>query len=146
IFVPICKDESEVCTIHEAHPNDANNLKCNGKYCVYYQEHKEHYTEARQAYQADQEKKLDSDERIFSVDMQKVLLLPKMSTKNSFFISRLVVFNETFASLGNDENICVMWHEAIRGRSAADVTSAYYNIMKNLSSKVSKENNKLIIS
>uniref|UniRef100_A0A6P7FTT9 Uncharacterized protein LOC114333931 n=1 Tax=Diabrotica virgifera virgifera TaxID=50390 RepID=A0A6P7FTT9_DIAVI len=70
--------------------------------------------------------------------MQKVLLLPKMSTKNSFFISRLVVFNEIFASLGNGENICFMWHKAIRGRSAAaDVTSGY-NIMKNLSSKVSK--------
>ncbi|CAH1994210.1 unnamed protein product, partial [Acanthoscelides obtectus] len=39
----------------------------------------------------------------------------------------LVVFNETFASLHKDGNICVMWHEAIRGRSATDVASAYYN-------------------
>ncbi|CAH2001882.1 unnamed protein product [Acanthoscelides obtectus] len=43
-------------------------------------------------------------------------------------IKRLVVFNETFASLHKDGNICVMWHEAIRGRSATDVASAYYNV------------------
>ncbi|CAH1996809.1 unnamed protein product [Acanthoscelides obtectus] len=71
------------------------------------------------------------DEKVYAVDMQKVLLLPKMSTKESFFVSRLVVFNETFASLHKDGNICVMWHEAIRGRSATDVASAYYNVIKN---------------
>lgn len=54
------------------------------------------------------------------------------------FIFRLVVFNETFASLKDDDNICVMWHEAIRGRCASEVASAYYNLIKSLSSKVTK--------
>ncbi|CAH1997118.1 unnamed protein product, partial [Acanthoscelides obtectus] len=48
----------------------------------------------------------------------------------------LVVFNETFASLHKDGNICVMWHEAIRGRSATDVASAYYNEVEFLKKKV----------
>lgn len=51
---------------------------------------------------------------------------------------RLVVFNETFAALTKDDNICVMWHEAIRGRSASDVASAYYNIIKKCSIEVMK--------
>lgn len=47
-----------------------------------------------------------------------------------------MVFNETFASLKEDDNICVVWHEALRGRSAVDVTSAYYNIIKNSDSQI----------
>ncbi|CAH2004429.1 unnamed protein product, partial [Acanthoscelides obtectus] len=89
------------------------------------------YTEARQHYENDSNQEVMQDEKVYAVDMQKVLLLPKMSTKESFFVSRLVVFNETFASLHKDGNICVMWHEAIRGRSATDVASAYYNVIKN---------------
>lgn len=55
---------------------------------------------------------------------------------NFDFNFRLVVFNETFASLKLDENICVVWHEATRGRSAADVTSSYYNVIKNSDSQI----------
>ena len=42
-----------------------------------------------------------------------------------FFTSRLVVFNETFASLSGRNDLTVLWHEAISGRLAADVASAY---------------------
>lgn len=38
--------------------------------------------------------------RVYSMDLQKVLLLPILpESKTSFFTSRLVVFNETFVSL-----------------------------------------------
>lgn len=67
--------------------------------------------------------------------MQKVLIIPKMSTKNSYFVSRLVVFNETFAPLhktdnGSSENLCVLWHEAISGRCASHVASSYCQVIK----------------
>lgn len=53
-----------------------------------------------------------------------------MTIKNSFFISRLVVFHETFANLKQGkQNKCVLWHEAINGRSAQDVASAFYNAL-----------------
>ena len=35
----------------------------------------------------------------FTADMQKVFLIPKLTSKEHVFISRLVVSNKTFASL-----------------------------------------------
>ena len=57
--------------------------------------------------------------------MQKVILLPKMTLKEQFFVSRLVVFNETFASVKDDGDYVILWHEAISGRLAVDVASTY---------------------
>ncbi|CAH2010131.1 unnamed protein product [Acanthoscelides obtectus] len=124
------QDECAQCLKHKVHiirQCDASSCKI----CCQFENHKKSYTEARQHYENDSNQEVMQDEKVYAVDMQKVLLLPKMSTKESFFVSRLVVFNETFASLHKDGNIFVMWHEAIRGRSATDVASAYYNVIKN---------------
>ena len=40
-------------------------------------------------------------------------------------MSRLVIFNETFASVREDNDFVVLWHEGIAGRKATDVASAY---------------------
>ena len=48
-----------------------------------------------------------------------------MTIKEHFFVSRLVVFNETFASLNKDGDYVVLWHEGVAGRKASDVASAY---------------------
>ena len=53
-----------------------------------------------------------------------------MKGKNYFFTSRLVCFNETFASMANCMDTCVLWHEAISGRSANDVASSFFKIIK----------------
>jgi hypothetical protein len=79
---------------------------------------------AREEYQRSVVDKTDN-QHIFAVDMQKVILLPKMTIKEHFFVSRLVVFNETFASISDQRDYVCLWHEAIRGRSACDVASAY---------------------
>ncbi|CAH2011358.1 unnamed protein product [Acanthoscelides obtectus] len=47
------------------------------------------YTEARQHYENDSNQEVMQDEKVYAVDMQKVLLLPKMSTKESFFVGRI---------------------------------------------------------
>lgn len=64
--------------------------------------------------------------RVYSMDLQKVLLLPILpESKTCFFTSRLVVFNETFASLKPKGNsICVLWHEAIAGRKGENITDS----------------------
>lgn len=85
--------------------------------------------DAREEYENDASKQWTGGERVFAVDMQKVLLLPKMNIKEHFFISRLTVFNETFASMSSKQDLCVMWHEALSGRDASDVASAYYEAM-----------------
>ncbi|XP_038074870.1 uncharacterized protein LOC119742772 [Patiria miniata] len=46
-----------------------------------------------------------------------------MTIKEHFFVSRLVVFNETFASVKEDGDFVILWHEAISGRLGVDVAS-----------------------
>lgn len=104
--------------------------------CSNYDVHKQRYTIARQQYLEDTTKKWDDDWELYAADMQKVLILPKMTLKNSFFVSRLVVFHETFANLKPaGQNKCVLWHEAIKGRNAPDVVSAYYNVLIKLNTE-----------
>lgn len=85
--------------------------------CDNHKIHKKNYTEARIAYTHDNtEEEEGPDVLLFAVDMQKVLIIPKMKTKNCCFVSRLVVFNENFAALKTNNNVCVIWHEGISGR------------------------------
>lgn len=65
--------------------------------------------------------------------MQKVMIILKMTIKNSYFVSRMVVFNEIFASLQKIGKIyvyCVLWNESVSGRRSSAVTSTYLNIIK----------------
>ena len=91
-------------------------------------EHQRKYTEARKLYESDKLSAPPPSTDFFSVDLQKVLL-PRMSNKTAIFTPRLVTFNETFARLGgpnhSSDSYCVMWHEAIQGRSADDIASSY---------------------
>jgi hypothetical protein len=97
--------------------------------CDSYQIHKRRYTVARQTYNNDTAKKWDDNHELYTVDMQKVLILPKTTIRYFFFVSRLVVFHETFANLKPvGQNKCILWHEAITGRNNPDV-SAYYNAL-----------------
>lgn len=70
--------------------------------------------------------------RVYSMDLQKVLLLPIIpESKTSFFTSRLVVFNDTFASLKpKGKGYCVLWHEAVAGRKGENITDAILVLMK----------------
>lgn len=46
--------------------------------------------------------------------------MPKI--KETFFFSRLVVFNETFAAIKpSGQNFCCLWHEGIAGRDAPQI-------------------------
>ena len=74
---------------------------------------------------------------VFTVDMQKVLILPIMhAVKESFFMSRLACFNETFVPAKSRTTgsaplpaYCIVWHEATYGRSADAVASAYHALI-----------------
>jgi len=70
----------------------------------------------------------------FAVDMQKVLLLPYIENlKSSFFTSRLVIFNETFAQLGiqkEKQNQMVIWNESVARRKKEDVASAFHYLVR----------------
>ena len=66
----------------------------------------------------------------FTADMQRVIVLPKLTTKEHLFESCLIIFNETFAlkTLGKPD-YCILWHEAIAGRKAPDVASAFLQLI-----------------
>lgn len=85
----------------------------------------------RNNYQADAKIK-DNSTRVFAADMQKVVLLPRMpNTKETFFNSRLITFNETFAAMQKSTNhIIVLWHEAIASRRSEEVASAFIKFLK----------------
>ena len=81
--------------------------------CLSQATHKECYRLAREAYKAD--KKLPY---AYSVDLEKVLLLPHMPQyKKVIFTRRMITMNETFARVSEDKRpIAVIWHEGIAGR------------------------------
>lgn len=106
--------------------------------CEDFKQHKIRYVTARKSYKNDSGAQWPTDHYIYTVDMQKIFIIPKMTIKNSYFVSRLVVMNETFAAIHNGNNICVLWHEAINGRCASEIASTYFNIIKNSGSEVNK--------
>ena len=89
--------------------------------CKKHGKHKEKYTQTRIEYQV----------ASFTADMQKVIVLPKLTTKEHVFVSRLVAFNETFAARSPDyPDYCILWHEAVAGRKAPNVASSYFKVLK----------------
>ena len=71
----------------------------------------------------------DDQEVITPVDLQKVMMLPRLpGVKSCAFTRRIVVFNETFAGLGtSSNNVAVVRNESVSGRNADDTCSAYWN-------------------
>ena len=66
--------------------------------------HKDKYTKARIEYN----KPVNGDTVCFTADMQKLVVLPKLTIK--VFTSRLVTFNETFAVKSSGyQDYCVLW-------------------------------------
>ena len=64
-----------------------------------------------------------SNELVVSIDMQKVIMLPRLpGLKQAIFCKCLVLFNETFKPIGKSEMkpVDVLQHEAIKDRSAED--------------------------
>ena len=117
-------DDCEVCLQFNDHKatNEENHNSDTCDICKQFKIHKDKYTKARIGYN----KPVNGDTVCFTADMQKVVVLPKLTTKEHVFTSRLVTFNETFAAKSSGyQDYCVLWHEAISGRKAADVASSY---------------------
>ncbi|ESP04102.1 hypothetical protein LOTGIDRAFT_171074 [Lottia gigantea] len=88
--------------------------------CQKDEQHELSAEKARRAFQADASDKCP-DIIIFAADMQCVILLPKLTTTEHQFESRLVVFNETFASLTEKGDSVILFHEAIAGLHLVEI-------------------------
>ena len=69
-----------------------------------------------------------------AVDMQKVIMLPRMpGVKRCVFSKRIVAFNMTVAPLGGKKSgkpLAIIWHEALRGRYDKDIASTHVKFVK----------------
>ena len=130
-FTKLGEEECEHCLRHEVHlkeDHQADAPECHN--CRKWEDHKERAESARTHYRLDAEKE-QVDEVIRSVDLQKVIMLPRMpGVKTAVFTRRITAFHETFASVGKfkpskKKTLSLVWHEGIAGRSAAEVASAF---------------------
>ena len=124
-------DDCERCVQYNDHINEINGAPHDPSICVIcinHFKHKEKYDQARIEYQKPKEPHIPH----FTVDMQKVLVLPKLKTQEHHFVSRLITFKETFAMMTLElfPTYCILWHEAICGRTASDVTSSFLRFIQ----------------
>ena len=116
------QDECEICLTYNLHVKESGDHDEACEKCLSGKDHLERARKSRHEYQ----KVAPDGVSVYAVDMQRVIMLPKLSTKESFFVSRLVVFNETFASISNDKpDYVILWHEGIAGRLAGNVASSF---------------------
>lgn len=131
-FTKLGEEECESCLLQQQHVK-ADHQGEPAAYCPRcerWQKHKDAAAESRLHYRSDAERDCPEDTSIRSVDLQKVIMLPRMpGVKSAVFTRRIVAYHETFASVGKKTNkkktISVVWHKGIAGRSAKEIASAY---------------------
>ena len=74
-------------------------------------------------------KALDSDTLYFSLDLQKVRMLPEIpGVKSAVFTRRICAYNESFTPLGHgklQDTIAVIWHQGVGERNDEDIVSCF---------------------
>ena len=104
--------------------------------CADFKLHIKAATEARERYREKKNWEWTDNEKVVPFDMQKVIILHRLlGLKVVVICKRIVVFNETFALVdesknGKDNTSGVIWHEEIRGQSAADIPSTFVRFIR----------------
>ena len=146
-FAALDQEECEVCLYYKEHTcskkDDSNHAgttddvipECD--ICMGHENHVMRAKETRKAYQIYSSKVNNHDEAYISVDLQKVVMLPRLpGVKSVAFTKRIIVYNETFAPLGEKRNcpgkntipFAITWHEAEGGRSSQEDKLYIYKI------------------
>nr|XP_053621942.1 uncharacterized protein LOC128681791 [Plodia interpunctella] len=134
-FTKLGHEECELCEEFSIHNPNAEIRHRNCKECKEYEDHHTRYISARKKYEEDvqsQTKQKSTDTTIFAVDLEKVIMLPRMDEfKTVMFCPRLIVFNQSFVPVGDKrlhgvgKTLGVLWHEAIAGRKKEDIISCF---------------------
>lgn len=136
-FTKLGQEECEICEkfiIHNPQREMIRHRHC--QLCKDYEEHHERYISARKKYEADADNQTQNknspDTLIFAVDLEKVIMLPRMEEfKTVMFCPRLIVFNQSFVPIGDKQvhdmglTFAALWHEAITGRKKEDIVSCF---------------------
>ncbi|KAL0860407.1 hypothetical protein ABMA27_009801 [Loxostege sticticalis] len=109
-FAKLGHEECEICEQYLIHnpKNDLRHRNC--MECRNYETHHTKYIAARAEYQRDSDMQTnadsDSDTAYFAIDLQKVIMLPRMEEfKKVMFCPRMIVFNESFVPIGEKKAI-----------------------------------------
>lgn len=125
-------DKCEDCTTYANQIENSINEDEIEELTTKLEQHKIKTFQANTMYKKDANINTCSTTKVFSMDLQKILLLPMIpDSKTCFFTSRLIVFNETFASLRpKGKSHCVLWHEAVAGRKAENIADSILSILR----------------
>ena len=91
---------------------------------------------ARSSYRKDREKSLaeDRDSIYFSLDLQKVRMLPEIpGVKSAVFTRRVCAYNESFTPIGDGklgQTIALLWHQGLGERNDEDIVSCFKAFLK----------------
>ena len=129
-FAKLGEEECEVCIKHELH-TCISPIEIPWEECSQYENHKVKAIKGRELYKKNAEH--NQENNIFSVDLKKVVMLPRMpGCKSVVFTKRVVAYDETFAPLGNkivlkqkESPYAVTWHEGVTIRNGDDIASAF---------------------
>lgn len=110
------KDECDACVAHKT-----GNL-ADEQFAL----HREKRQEARNEKSKDKE----SDNMVFCMDLQSVLLSPKSNVSSLYFKTKLIVHNFTFYNLKTKDGYCYIWHESAGGVTANDYASIICQFIK----------------
>lgn len=131
-FTKLGEDPCESCLLQEQHvkADHQGEAAANCPQCERWLKHKDSAAESNLHYRSDAERASSKDTSTRSVDLQNVIMLPRMpGVKSSIFTRRIMAYHETFASVGKKTNkkktISVVWHEGIAGQSDTEITSVY---------------------
>lgn len=131
-FTQLGHEECEVCESLKIHEHSKDQMVPDCTVCATYLTHIKKANAARSLYQEHAKNNYNDEKSIyFSVDLQKIIMLPRLDTfKKVLFIKRIVAYHESFVPLGKKGNLqpfaCV-WHEGISGRKKEDLISTFFN-------------------
>ena len=120
-FAKLGLEECETCVevmIHNKTCPKKKSPTAECELCNKAAQHKIRFDRAREEYRKDADKPYDKNNVIYSADMQKVIMLPRMpGIKAAVFTRRIIGFHETFAPVGTFEHskpIAMIWHEGMK--------------------------------
>ncbi|CAG9818856.1 unnamed protein product [Phaedon cochleariae] len=110
------KDQCDTCFTYKA-----GNLSEEAYEC-----HQLKKREARESKAADKE----SNNKVYCMDLQSVLLCPKSNVSSLYFKTKLIVHNFTIYNMKTKEAYCYLWHESAGGVSSNDYCSIICYFLK----------------
>lgn len=104
-FVKLDHEECELCEHFKQHPHTLENPDVNCTVCTNWTAHFSRQSATRNVYCQDKTGDPIADEIVFSVDLQKMIMLQRLKIfKSVIFIQRLLVYNQTFAPICSKMN------------------------------------------